>query len=46
MPKRKRRELGRKPASREYRKVCWISAEGKTERITSPWRCLNGLRMP
>lgn len=32
MPKGKRRELGRKPASREYRKVCWISAEGKTER--------------
>lgn len=32
MAKKKRKELGRKPASREYRKVCWISAEGKTER--------------
>lgn len=32
MPKKVRKGLGRKPASREYRKVCWISAEGKTER--------------
>lgn len=32
MPKRRRKDLGRKPPSREYRKVCWISAEGKTER--------------
>lgn len=31
MPKKRRRELGRRLPSREIRKVCWISAEGKTE---------------
>lgn len=32
MPKKQRKDLRRKPATREYRRVCWISAEGKTER--------------
>ncbi len=32
MPKKQRKNLRRKPATREYRRVCWISAEGKTER--------------
>ncbi|WP_322155028.1 RloB domain-containing protein [Paratractidigestivibacter sp.] len=32
MTKKQRKELRRRPATREYRRVCWISAEGKTER--------------
>lgn len=32
MAKKQRKELVRRRPSREYRKVCWISAEGTTER--------------
>lgn len=32
MAKRRNDTLSRKPATREYRPVCWVSAEGQTER--------------
>lgn len=32
MAKKQRKELVRRQPNREYRKVCWISTEGATER--------------